>query len=245
MRIQICLAGAELAIELQHPENARCFARFPSAGGAAAETLSVPEEEAAAYPQVAPSGRLDAAAERYLLIPRVSGALLKRRATLFHAAAFLWHGRAWLFAARSGVGKTTQLGHWLRLYGDEVRIINGDKPLLAVCEGGGVCVGPSPWNGKENLFGSAEDMLGGVLLLRQAQHDAIRRLSPAEAALPILERFLAEGETEEELRAMCRVAEAIVQSAPVWELENRGGEEAARLTHDALCRYEESGDEAV
>ena len=243
MNIEIRLAGLPVRVGLRYAENARHFESFITARDCPDRDVWVPDGEAERFPLVSPSGVLDAPTERYLLIGHVTRFLLPQGAAIFHAAAFRWRGKAWLFAASSGVGKTTQLRHWLRLWGDEVEIINGDKPAVAAAPDGAVRVFPSPWNGKENYFGTAEGPLGGIILLRQEEHDAIRRLAPAEAAAPILQRFLMNGETEEELHAACRMTEAILRSAPVWLLENRGGEDAARLTRDTLTEFEEHSDD--
>lgn len=245
MNIELSLAGIPVRVGLRFPENARSLQGYITAQNCLDRDVFVPDEEAARCPTVAPEGILNAYAESYLLIGQVSRYLLPQGAAVYHAVAIRWQERAWLFAASSGVGKTTQLRHWLRLYGEEIQLINGDKPILRMMGDGTLHVSPSPWNGKENYSGNVEGTLGGIVLLRQADTDRICRLPPDEAAVPLLQRFLTPGETEQELRAMCRLTETILNHVPVWMLENQGGEESARLTHDTLRVFEGKRDEQL
>lgn len=51
---------------------------------------------------------------------------------LMHGAVVEFSGRAYMFTAPSGTGKSTHVRLWRKHLGDAVRIINGDKPLVAV-----------------------------------------------------------------------------------------------------------------
>jgi len=98
----------------------------------------------------------------------------------FHGAVFSWHGRAFMFTAKSGTGKSTQLKNWLQLYGDEINIINGDKPILAIRDDQ-VLVYPSPWKGKEG-WGQDDVMLplAGIIFLEQDRINEIRKMNIRE-----------------------------------------------------------------
>ena len=119
-------------------------------------------------------------AEYVLSCSYACDALMRRDRIVFHGAAFRWHQRAWLFSAPSGTGKTTQLKNWQRLFGGEMEIMNGDKPILELCADGHVLVRPYPWKGKEGL--GRDDItapLGGIILLRQDRENRIARATPA------------------------------------------------------------------
>lgn len=163
-----------------------------------------------------------------LLCLRVSDALLPYGRTLFHAAAFLWRGRAWLLTGESGVGKTTQYLLWKLLYGDAVQLINGDKPLLSFA-GPEIWVHPSPWTGKEGMGQPIAAPLGGIVLLRQGQ-DRIRRLPPEESAEALLAQFLVSHDGSAVRRLLAR----LLRETPVWLLTNRGDEASARSCHAVL-----------
>lgn len=177
--------------------------------------------------------------EYLLSLYRCCDALLKHGECVFHGAVFSWRGRAFLFTAASGVGKTTQLRHWQTLCGDELTILNGDKPILQADrrpEGGSILIHPSPWKGKENL---GEDCfrpmpLSGIIYLEQAGQNAIRRMTPQEAVEPILKRILSTFETEETALAACAFEDQLLKKVPVWKLKNVGDLDAAILTQKIL-----------
>ncbi|MDO4413694.1 MAG: hypothetical protein Q4C20_01310 [Erysipelotrichaceae bacterium] len=160
--------------------------------------------------------------------------LLKYSRCIFHGAVFLWKGKAFIFTAQSGVGKSTQLFHWLKLYGDEIKIMNGDKPVL-YSESSRVIVYPSPWKGKEGLGSdSLTAPLGGIIILEQGKENHIERLIPQKSVPQLLMRILFTAETEESVRNAGRMIEAIVMSVPVWKLINKGDADSAKLTHETI-----------
>ena len=56
--------------------------------------------------------------------------MLEYDAFLFHAAVISYAGRGFAFAAKSGTGKSTHVAQWMRALGDDVVVVNGDKPIL-------------------------------------------------------------------------------------------------------------------
>ena len=172
-------------------------------------------------------------AEYSLLIEPLSNLLLKHNRFLFHGAAFLWHGRAFLFTGQSGVGKSTQLRHWLAEYPEEVTVINGDKPVIQQT-GQDFIVHSSPWTGKENWGSSGNAPLGGIIVLKQGSEDAMRRLSAKEAVYPLFLQFLYRPVDKESLDLVCRYEQAMLDRIPAWELTNTGTVSSARLTRQML-----------
>ena len=63
---------------------------------------------------------------------------------LFHSCAVAVDGKAYLFTAPSGTGKSTHASLWKEILGERVRIINGDKPLIRVTPGL-ITVYGTPW----------------------------------------------------------------------------------------------------
>ncbi len=69
---------------------------------------------------------------------------------VFHCACFEVNGQGIVFAAHSGVGKTTHMTRWKSYLGDKMTIINGDKPIVRFYDNKPFAYG-TPWNGKEGL----------------------------------------------------------------------------------------------
>ena len=156
--------------------------------------------------------------------------LLPLRKALFHGAAFLWRERAWILTGPSGVGKSTMLKNWHIAADKQIRVINGDKPVLD-CDGDGrVEVYPSPWRGKEN-YGTKglHAPLGGIIILKQADADRIERCAPEDCVRDLFREFISYPETEEQLRAQADILGCMLRAVPVWRFENRGDIPAAQL----------------
>ena len=172
-------------------------------------------------------------AEYSLLIEPLSNLLLRHERFLFHGVAFLWHEKAFLITGQSGVGKSTQLRNWMKLYPNEIEIINGDKPVIENREGEFI-VHPSPWTGKENWGGEKSATLAGIISLERASEDRIRRLRPQEAVFPMFLQFLYLPTDYESVDLVCSYEEQMLECAPIWQLSNTGTEDSARLTHQRL-----------
>lgn len=99
---------------------------------------------------------------------------------VLHASALSYKGRAIAFSAISGTGKSTHTGLWKEYFGENVEIINDDKP--AVCfEGGQPYLYGTPWSGKTDINNNIKAPLVAIVFIEQAEKNSIRRISAAEA----------------------------------------------------------------
>lgn len=170
-----------------------------------------------------------------LLLYHICNLLLPYNRCLFHAVAICINDRAWLISAPSGTGKSTQYRHWKTLFGDEVRLICGDKPILEFQESGGIVVHPSPWKGKERWSGSEPAKLAGIIYLEQGDHNEIRPMSVSEAVVPLYTQVLYQPKNETELRQVSSMLDHLLRQVPVWKLINVGDEASVRLTYETIC----------
>lgn len=99
---------------------------------------------------------------------------------LVHGAAIELDGRAFLFCAPSGAGKSTHVALWRRRFGNRARILNGDKPIVAR-EGDRFRVYGTPWAGKEGWQENASAPLCGICLLERGEHDRAWAITAADA----------------------------------------------------------------
>lgn len=232
MKKEIILANIPIEINLNFPAYEALFNQFSTQKAPKIEVTISPQEIAAAQKIYEPSSS-SPYIEYMELCPKLSDALLPFNRVFFHGTAFFWRGKAWIFAAISGTGKTTQYLLWKELYGEEVQIINGDKPVLAF-DNESITVYPSPWNGKEGMGKQISAPLGGIILLRQSRDNRIRKIDAAEAAGPLFLQFLFRRETPDDVHAVCRLEERLLRQTPVWLLENRGDAASAALCHETL-----------
>ena len=232
MRIGIELAEIPIEIVLQYLDALPTFSSFRTERQPLVSVAVSPEEVLSARGRYE-LGSSDPYIEYMELSSKISDALLPLNRVLFHGTAFQWHGKAWILTAPSGTGKTTQYVLWKECFGEDVQIINGDKPVLRLTDGKPV-VFPSPWNGKESMGQKISAPLGGVILLRKSHENRIRRLTAQEAAGPLFVQFLFSRRTKQDVSAVAKLDESLLNQIPVWLLDNRGDPASARLCHDTL-----------
>ena len=232
MKETIELAGIPLAIELATADHLAAYAPFKTKA-APLLRVGVSAREADALRRRCGQDGPASYWAHLLLSLKISDALLPYGRTVFHGVAFLWCGQAFLFTGESGVGKTTQYLLWKLLYGADVQMINGDKPILAF-DGPRIWVHPSPWTGKEGMGQPIDAPLGGIVLLRQGPGNLIRRLTAEESTQALRAQLLVSRDGP----AVRRMAERLAREVPVWLLTNRGDEASARICHDALAEHE-------
>ena len=106
--------------------------------------------------------------------------MLQKDSFILHSAYIRHRGRAILFSAPSGTGKSTQASLWAQYAGAE--IINGDRALLQKVQDCWMARG-WPVCGTSGICQNADARLSAIVLLRQAKKNAVRRLSRGEAFL--------------------------------------------------------------
>ena len=127
-------------------------------------------------------------AELYAMTIPLSEKLPELRRLMTHGVAVAYRGRSYMFTAESGVGKSTHAFMWQKCLDEEqVRVINGDKPIVWFREDGVYATG-SPWSGKERLDENVALPLGGICLLRRLGNEPRPRIYRAtkEEALDFL-----------------------------------------------------------
>ena len=231
-------AGTILTFCFRYPETAELY------GTALKKT--VPREDGIVIPEKDVSGWMqrwtvpDPAFTEYVIsCSYACDRLMEEKKIVFHGASFLWKDNAYVFSAPSGIGKTTQLRLWKEIFPDQVQILNGDKPILEVSNKEEVMVHPSPWKGKEG-YGRDDIVapLRGIILLKQAPFNRIRRIKPEEACKALFCRTYSTYNTEKEIHDAAKIVESILEKAPVFMLENKGDEESVWMTRHALLMKE-------
>ncbi len=114
---------------------------------------------------------------------KIAEKMLEYDAFLMHGAVVALDGKAYLFTAPSGLGKTTHTRFWLQKY-PEAFILNGDKPLLRMVQGQFFACG-TPWAGKEGQNKNAMLPLGAVCALFRGKENHIERI-PFDKVFPLV-----------------------------------------------------------
>ena len=147
---------------------------------------------------------------------------------LLHGSTLAMDGKAYLFTAKCGTGKSTHTRLWRQVFGDRVTMLNDDKPFLERTETG-ITVWGSPWSGKHGLDTNISAPLAGVCVLERGTENQIRPLNPAEA-LPLLRH-----QADEKDRIFL---ESLVKTVPLWRMQCTKDPAAAHVAWEAMADFQ-------
>ena len=168
--------------------------------------------------------------ERSVIQRRVAEHLLSRDVLLMHGSTVAVDGRAYLFTAACGTGKSTHTRLWREVFRDRAVMVNDDKPFLKLT-GEGVIACGAPWTGKHGIGTNIRVTLGGICILRRGPENVIR---PAlrEAVEDFLLHQIFRCEGREALTK--ELADRLLSSVPLWEMECTKAPQAAEVAYGAM-----------
>ena len=170
--------------------------------------------------------------ERAAIQRKFAEFLLTRSTLLLHGSTVAVDGKAYLFTARSGTGKSTHTRLWMEAFGSRALMVNDDKPFLEI-SGDRVLAHGSPWSGKHGLDTNICLPLAGICLLERGAENVIRPADPAEM-LPMLfhESYRSLDPAMEETYR--NLVETLARQVPLWHMYCNRDPEAATLAHGAM-----------
>ena len=216
------------------------------------DTFGKTEAQAAAY-EIAPVGEADIVigsyADAFLAThPELSrdsaeyvttGGYFYRRlidfnGMMLHSSAVVMDGKAYLFTAPCGTGKSTHAELWKKAFGERAFILNDDKPALRYEDGVFYAYG-TPWSGKSDKQVNCRAPIRGIAILSQSERNEIRRASGKEAVFGILSQTLCPKQRESASAALALI-ERLIEEVPVWALSVNMDVEAATVAHRAMSQ---------
>lgn len=151
-----------------------------------------------------------------------------------HASAVMLEGKAYLFLGRSGTGKSTHSRLWQH-YIRGVEPLNDDHPILRINETGEVIAYGSPWSGKTPCYRNASAPVGGIVRLRQAKENRIKKLSTIEAYASLTPSCSCMKWESGMANGVHATIEQIITTVPCYRLECLPDEVAAQLCHSTVA----------
>lgn len=150
-----------------------------------------------------------------------------------HASVIVNSGKAFLWLAKSGTGKSTHSQLWL----DNIpgsRLLNDDNPVIRVMEDGHVEVFGTPWSGKTPCYRNEHYPAGAFTEIKRSPFNRIIRKSNFEAYALLWssssgfksDRSMADG--------LHDTFEKTVAAVPCFTLECRPDADAARVSSETL-----------
>lgn len=126
----------------------------------------------------------DSHMEIITLLRKIADYITRYNRALMHGSAICVDGKAYIFTALSGTGKSTHTALLRKLLGDRCTMINDDKPFL-IFEQDQVYVCGTPWMGKHRIGNNVIKPLGGIFFLRRSEENSLQKMEPNKA-LPLM-----------------------------------------------------------
>ena len=133
---------------------------------------------------------------------------------VFHSSYIAYQGKAILFTAPSGTGKSTQADLWEKYRGAE--IINGDRSVIRW--DGGVFACGIPFAGSSAICKNRTLPLAAIVYLQQAPVTTIRKLRGAEAFRRVWEGCSVNSWDKQDMTLATETVMRVLETVPVFEL---------------------------
>ena len=166
-------------------------------------------------------------AESVQICQEIVEGLIPSNYMLMYGAVVAREGYGYMFTAKSGVGKTTRVQRWMEAYPDSV-VVNGDKPLIQICEGKLPLVFGSPWCGKEGWNTNMSVPLRAVFLLERSEENRAERMTEAQAFMKLLSQIHHPADPELG-RNVLRMLRILTEQVAVYRFRSAPTQEAVRL----------------
>ncbi len=151
---------------------------------------------------------------------------------LFHGSCVAVDGVGYLFTAKSGTGKSTHTRLWRELLGEGAIMVNDDKPLLHVTEGG-VTVYGTPWDGKHRLSSNISVPLKAICILERAKENTIRPITVQEA-YPMLLQQIYRPANVTAMNKTLTLIDKLAAAVSLWRLNCNMDIEAAQIAYGSM-----------
>lgn len=169
----------------------------------------------------------DAYLESLAVYRKLCEAALTYDTFLFHGSAVAVDGKAYLFTAPSGTGKSTHVKLWREYFGERAVVVNDDKPLIQVKENE-IYVCGTPWSGKHYLNTNVKVPLHGVCALNRGTENKIEEMSPIEG-YPVVYRQAYRPQDKASMMKTLGLLKQLVERVPMYQLHCNISQEAVEV----------------
>lgn len=169
--------------------------------------------------------------ETLALLRKLAEILPSYNRILMHGASISYNEHAYLFTAPSGTGKSTHIRLWKKYLGDDVKIVNGDKPFISL-EDEPLIYG-SPWAGKENWHRNCKMPLKGICFVQRGTTNSIRKIEASDCLSLLFKQVYLPADT---LAAglTLELIDTLIKKVPLYVLTCDMSEDAVKCSFEAL-----------
>lgn len=157
--------------------------------------------------------------------------IANNRGFLLHASFIEYEGKAILFTAPSGTGKSTQADSWCNLRG--ATLVNGDRAAVQ-CTDGQILASGIPFSGSSGVCKNITLPLGTIVYLSQAPKTQIVRLKGLQAFRRIWEGCSVNTWNRQDVELCTQTVMDVLKFVPVFHLSCTPDESAVLALEQAL-----------
>ena len=122
---------------------------------------------------------------------------------------------------------------WRKRFGNDVKIVNGDKPILRFAEDGRLFAYGTPWCGKEGLNRNVSVPLKAICFIERAKENTIKRIAPSDALMRVFHQILSP-DTVEAVDTLFPLLDRTLEQIPCYVLGCNISEEAAEVAFNGM-----------
>ncbi len=159
--------------------------------------------------------------------------LLNFDGMLLHSSAVVLDGRAYLFSAPCGTGKSTHTALWCKEFAEKrAFILNDDKPALRLHDDVWYAYG-TPWSGKTAQNVNIRVPLGGICILQRGDENRVVPYGGASAVHDLLEQTT-RPRNPVQMQKILALLDHLLRHVPLWRMECTPTPDAAHLARDVM-----------
>jgi len=159
---------------------------------------------------------------------------------VLHASSVAYKGKAYLFSAPSGTGKSTHAAIWERVFGSDAVVINDDKPALRFVDGK-IFVYGTPWSGKNNKNSNISVPLGGICFISKSESNHIEKADMKSATALVLGQTL-RYPSHDFMDKLLSFLDTHLPHMPVFKMGCNMENEAAVMSYEFMYRNSKGDD---
>ena len=167
-------------------------------------------------------------AEVAAIYTNISRVLPLYNAVMVHGATISYRDEAYIFTAKSGVGKSTLL----KIMAQIDKEINGYKPIIREINGKLYACG-TPWCGKEGWNENTICPLKAICILERGEKNSIIKVAPNESINSLSWQIFIPKEKNSALKTL-EIYDKILTEHPIYKLSCTISEEAVRVAFEGM-----------
>ena len=195
--------------------------------------IAASDEDIARERELSPHDLSDASYESTALYRKYIYIVMERYdAFFFHCSAIEINGRAVMFTARSGTGKSTHRNLWIKNFGDRVTVINDDKPIIRKVDGVYYVYG-TPWQGKEGLGANIRVPAHALCFLSRAPENSIGPIETTQIIARALNQTVRPKEPEL-MGNLLDMLDGMLSQVKCYDLRVNMNDDAATVAYNGI-----------